>query len=214
VPILQDQSDSFGRFEIGASLGEALQALNGTLRDLSEGKYHVASDEMHLLIDLSLVLNKLCVAWHRRTSTYDEVVRESQEDYEAMTTKIPDWGGRFTMVESGVMHGGIPNSVYCRMSMDTQTIGDYLRAAEVALRDLMEMIERVKFDPSDIDSLGSQFAPVLSNLCLAWHLRYLTPAEVSALEATTIDEIGHWIPPWQWLNVRLIPQDMSAFGTD
>jgi hypothetical protein len=214
VPTAQDQSESFGRFEMGFCLGEALEALESVLKELAGGLYREASDEMALLNDLSFVVNKLCLAWHRRNSVIEDINRRSQGDYEAMTSKIPNWGGHFEMVEAGVAHDDIAPFVRRRMLLDAQTIHKYLWSAEVALRDLIESIEAGTVNLAESDSLANHFKRILLNLCLAWHLRCMAPAEVSALGPTTLSELAHWIPPWQWMNIRLIPQDASPIAMD
>ena len=73
----------------------------------------------------------------------------------------------------------------------------------------MGQVESGQFDSCDIASLGSRFEPTLQNLCLAWHLKYLSGAEISSLDPSARKELGWWLPPWQW-NVRLVPLDKEV----
>jgi hypothetical protein len=99
-----------------------------------------------------------------------------------------------------------------RQQIDRDTVFTYLRAAEVALLIFMSAVESGQFNSCDISSFGSGFEPVLRNLCLARHLRYLSGAEISSLDPTAIKELESWLPPWQ-PNLRLISPDEEVAKT-
>jgi hypothetical protein len=197
--------DTFNRYTVAFQLNEALEAIGATLHHASEGEYQDVADEWGFVVRLGDILDHLCLAWHQRRMGPDEVTKESQEEYELKTVSVPNWGGRFRLVEIAASHPAI-DARLSRQKIDQDTIRTYLRAAEMALQNLMGKVESGLFDSCDVSSLGNEFEPILSNLCLAWHLRYLSGEEISSLDPAAIKELGWWLPPWQW-NLRLIPSE-------
>jgi hypothetical protein len=210
VQIAQPQSGAFTRLPIVLFfVGEALDELEAASTKLITREYGENSDIV-FLIDLSRVIDKLCLAWHLRTATSSDVERRLDSGYNAMTSSIPNWDGRFTMPDSDWVHAVIAPLELRRMVPNLDTVKVYLDAARAAIRRLCDRIADETSDLSDTKSLAGGFAPILSNVCLAWHLRYLAPDEANSVPQATIDEVAHCVPPWQWLQMRLIAADASA----
>jgi hypothetical protein len=205
-----NQNNIVNRYTVAFQLNEALEAIVATLHCASEGEYREFTDEWGFVVRLGDILDHLCLAWHRKRLGPHDVTKESQEEYELKTVSVPNWGERFRLVEIAALHPAIAPRL-SRQKIDQDTIRTYLRAAEAALQNLMGKVESGQFDSCDVSLLGNEFEPILRNLCLAWHLRYLSGAEISSLDPTAIKELGWWLPPWQW-NLRLIPSEEEMTG--
>jgi hypothetical protein len=208
---MQNRHDKIDRHTMGFQLNEALLAVIALLRDLEAGKYRRGPDEWGLAVSLTFIVDHLCLAWHQRWMGPDEVMKESQEERDLRAVSVPNWGGRFKLVDIAHVHAGIDSSVRRRGTLNASTIGTYLRAAEVALRDLAAKIAAGDLDYCETESLGNGFEPILRNICLAWHLRYLSPTEVSSLDPMTIQDLAGWLPPWQW-NTRVVSMEEAPTG--
>jgi hypothetical protein len=195
------------RFDVGFDLYEAHDALRLILADLQDGEYQTLADLGALRVTLAHLLDHLCLAWHRRNLAASEWADQSQEAFEAMSSAVPNWESRFKLVDEGTTHDQIAPLLCRRMRLSVPTIEMYLRAAESALGALLS-----ELDYAGSEQLASRFTPILQNICLAWHLAFLTLEEVSSLAPTTIDQISSWIPHLNW-DTRLIPQDANPLET-
>ena len=63
-------------------------------------------DYMGTAVFLAHVLNHLCLAWHQRNMEMHISMSLSQEEYEQLSYRIPNWEGKFRLIE-------IPLSVEC-----------------------------------------------------------------------------------------------------
>jgi hypothetical protein len=185
------------RYTMAFQLNEALEAIQAALTN--------EDADPAIWVSLAEILGHVCVAWHRRRLGPGEVAKESQEEYELKAVSVPNWGGRFRLVEFSAAHPAIAPRL-SRRKIDRETVCTYLRAAQVALQTLMGQVESGQFDSCDIASLENEFELILQNLCLAWHLRYLSGAEISSLDPAARKELGWWLPPWQG-NLRFVPPD-------
>ena len=196
-----NQAEAINRYTVAFQLNEALEAIRFTLRDTETDE----DANPAIWVFLADILGHLCLAWHRRRMGPDELMRESQEEFELKTVSVPNWGGHFRLVEIATSHPSIDLRL-SRQKIDKDTICTYLRAAEAALQNLMGKVESGQFDSCEISLLGNEFEPILRNLCLAWHLKYLSSEEISSLDPAAIKELGSWLPPWQLdLSLHLIP---------
>lgn len=198
---MRNQPENINRHTVAFQLNEALETVGSTVRDACNGLYLEDALGAELAVMLGHILGHLCQAWHRRQMGPDDVVKESLEEFNLNATSVPNWGGHFQLVETATSHPAI-DFFLSRQKIDVDTMCVYLLAAEVALQALIEKIDSGQFDSCDISLLGNEFELVLCNLCLAWHLRYLSGDEVSSLDPTIIDELRSWLPSWQW-NLRL-----------
>jgi len=196
---MQNSGESINRYTVAFQLNEALQAIAFTLQEIEHGK----DTDPAIWVFLGDILNHLCLAWHRRRFGPDEVAQESREEYERRSVSVPNWGGRFRLVEFTASHAAVAPHLP-RRKIDRSTAGKYLREAEVTLQNLVGKIEAGQLDVCDTSTLADNFEPVLCNLCLAWHLRYSSGEEISSLDPSAINELRSWMPPWQW-NIHLIP---------
>jgi hypothetical protein len=176
-----------------------LQAIAFSLREIEHGE----DKDPAMWVLLGNILDHLCLAWHRRRLGPDEVLQENQEDYERKAVSVPNWGEQFQLVEFTALHPSIEQLVSHRI-IDRKTVGKYLRDGEAALQNLMGKIETGQLDACDTTTLADYFKPILYKLCLAWHLRFLSSADVSSLDPKVINDLGFWMPPWQW-NLHLVP---------
>jgi len=146
-------------------------------RDLRDIAYHVAFRD-------------------RRPLTADRII----DELIAQAEKIAELSATTMLAAS---HPAIDARV-SRQEINRETVCACLRAAQAAVQALMAEFESGRFDSYDMFLLGDEFEPVLRNLCLAWYLRYLSAAEISSLDPTSLQELGSWLPSWQW-NYRVIP---------
>lgn len=203
---MDNHGATINRSTVAFQLNEALESIHSTHSTLrGEGA------EPAIWVSLADILGHLCLAWHRKRLGPDEVTKESQEEYELKSDSVPNWGGRFRLVGLAASHPAIDFRL-SRGKIDRDTVGTYLRAAEAALQNLMRDVETGQFDSRDISLLEAGFEPILRSLCLAWHLRYLSSDEISSLDPTAVNELGWWLPPWQW-NLRLVPPDEEVEKT-
>ena len=192
-----DHTKTINSFMMAFPLGEALDATGFTIRDLSAGKYSGASGDAGLAIGLAHILGNICVAWHRKMMVPDEVLSESQAEYEEKIISIPNWGGSFQLVDNTTSHPAIDFQLH-RQEIAQDTVNKYLCTIEVALRSLVDKVEHGQFDKYCVKSLSLEFEPLLRNLCLAWHLRYVSNEEAAFLDPAVVTEIGTWLPCWEW----------------
>jgi hypothetical protein len=202
-----NQAEAINHYTMAFQLNEASESIHSILMDIERGEDADAA----MWVSLADILGHLCLAWHRRRMGPDRVMKENQEEYEQRAVSIPNWGNSFQLVELAASHPAIAHCM-SRRRINQDTVCRYLRAAESELQHLMGKIESGECDSGDISVLGSRFGPILHNLCLAWHLRYLNSVEVCSLAPTAIQEIGCWLPKWQW-NLCLIPLDQEVTET-
>jgi len=196
-----DHNAIIDRYTVAHQLNEALNAIEFMRKDVENGE----DADPAMWIFLASILDNLCLAWHRRFYGPDDIRKESQEDFELKTVSVPNWGGRFQLVEIAASHPAVDLQL-SRQKIDQDTVFAYLHAAEDALTNLLSKVENGLFDSCGTMSLGSGFEPILENLCLAWHLRYLSCMEISKMDPTAKMELASWLPRWQW-NLRLIPAE-------
>jgi len=188
--------DRYNKFTIGWQLSKALAALISA--DSKVDEYSEWTDEIRLGINLGFAIGKLCLAWHGRSVSPEEDIWETQDEFEILSSSVPNWGGRFKLVDAGALYAGIDPSVQRRRVLNKNTIHAYLRAAEAALRDFAGAVDAGGFDYCEAATLGSGFEPILHRLCLAWYLRYLDAAEISSLDPAVIEDLESWLPPSYW----------------
>jgi hypothetical protein len=194
-----NQYKSINRDTVAFQLNEALEAIESTLKYIASGEDANPAS----WVFLAEILGHLCLAWHRKQIGPDEVMKESQEEFELKIVSVPNWGDHFRLVDITASHPAI-DPRFSRQNINQDTICTYLFAAKAALQNLMGKVESGQLDSCNLSSFGNEFEPILHNLCLAWHLRYLSGDEISSLDPTAVKELGWWLPPWQW-NFRLIP---------
>ena len=186
------------RYTVAFHLNEALDGIHAALRD--------EDPDPVMWIDLAFILGHLCLAWHKRRFGPNEVMEEeTQEEFELRARSVPNWGGRFRLVELFERPPGIDLRL-SRHEIDRETVRTYLNSAEAAVQDLIRRVVAGDFDAGDISLLGREFEKVLTKLCLAWHLRYLTAEEIASLDPTAIKELEYLLPRWEW-DLRLVPPE-------
>jgi hypothetical protein len=198
--------DSVECFNIAFDLTEAREELGSILADLENGQYRTLGDAGGLMVMLAHALDHLCRAWHRRNQDASQRADQSQEAFEAMSSAVPNWEHRFKLVDGGTTHEAVAPLLRGRTRLNVLTIEKYVSAAESALCELLAGLDGGEIDYTNHDALASRFVPVLQNICLAWHLAFLTPTEVSSLAPAITEEMSYWVPPLNW-NTRLISQD-------
>lgn len=191
---------------VAFQLNEALHAIHSARSRLRD-----EHTEPAIWVYLADILNHLCLAWHRKRLGPDELTRESQQQYELKSISVPNWGGRFRLVRFAASHPAIDLQL-SRGKIQRNTVDSYLGAAEAALHKLMREVETGRFYSCDTSLLGQEFECILHNLCLAWHLRFLSSDDISSLDGTGINELACWLPAWQW-NLRLVPPDEDLKNT-
>jgi len=196
---MSDKTETINRHTVAFQLNEALEAIDSTIRSMERGR--VA--DLAIWVLLGEVLDHLCLAWHRKRLHPEEVMQESQEDYELKAVSVPNWAERFRLVDLATTHPAIdPRLSHRKIAGDT--VCTYLRTAEMPLRNLIRKIGSGEFDSCEVESLGDEFVPILRSLCLAWHLRNLSDVEICSLDRRVINEVGSWLPRWKW-DYRLVP---------
>ena len=88
---MSNRDETINRYTVAFQLNEAFQAIEFTLREIGRGD----DADPALWVFLGDILDHLCLAWHRRRLGPDEVMNESQEDYELKTVSVPNWGSDF-----------------------------------------------------------------------------------------------------------------------
>jgi hypothetical protein len=199
---MYNQAATINRNTVAFQLNEAIEAIESTLGDIAE------DTDPAIWVCLADILGHLCLAWHRKQIGPDEVMKESQEEFELKKVSVPNWGMHFQLVEITASHPAIDPRL-SRPKINQDTIYAYLHAAEETLQNLMGKIESDQLNSSNLSLFGNEFEPILHNLCLAWHLKYLSGEEISLLDPTAVNELGWWLPTWQW-NLHLIPMDSNA----
>lgn len=201
--------DTLDRHTVAFRLNEAVVAISSTLAVIESA----VDDDPAMWVCLSHILDSLCLAWHRRMRGAGEVAKETQEDFERQTVAVPNWIGRFHMVDfneaSHVMDLHLERSTIVR-----RTVLRYLRAAKSDVQKLLRYLDSHEFDPRDDALLEKGLASTLGNLCLAWHLRHLRDDEIAAVAPSALTEVSSWLPPWQ-PNVKLVdPSTRVAMRED
>jgi hypothetical protein len=201
------------RFIVGFELHEAQDALLAILAELQDGEYQTLADMGGLRVTLAHVLDHLCRSWHGRNLAVTEWADQSQEAFDAMSSTVPNWEGRFQLIDGATTHDQIAPLLRRRLRLSVPTIEMYLRATESALHALVTALAADELDYVSTEQLASRFTPILQSICLAWHLAFLTLEEVSSLASTTINEISSWVPQLNW-NARLVPQGADPLKTN
>src|SRR5690349_11600448 len=97
---MPDKNDSIEGFTVGFQLGEALFALRLLATELDAGELRESADEAGLAVDLALILDHLCLAWHQRRMRFEDDV--TPDDWNTMSSAIPNWDGHFVLKEPGI----------------------------------------------------------------------------------------------------------------
>lgn len=199
---MSDEGQAANDFAFLFELSEALEEIDSALTDVGRDD----DPEPVLWISLGEIVAHLCRAWHTRTLSAEDLLNESQEEFETRQVSVPNWGRRLRLVGIAERHPAIELHL-SRKEINRDTVCAYLRAAEDALRALLAHLDADRGDYCDIRGLESAFASVLRNLCLAWHLRNLSGPEITSADPDAVQKLGCWLPPWRW-NFRIIPVEM------
>lgn len=191
---------AINRVAVAFQLNEALKAIHWTQSALRS-----EDPDLALWVDFADILNHLCLAWHRKRWGPEEVMKQSQDDYELQADSIPNWGGRFQLVDWVVSLPTVDLRV-SRGTINPETVATYLTVAEAALQNLIRDIATDQSDHYDTSVLETQCELILRKLCLAWHLRHLTSVEISLLEPKVLQQLEGWVPPWD-PTFRLVSRD-------
>ncbi len=199
---MNNQFEIIDRYTVGLDLAEALDSLCSAEKQLAAGEYSGEGGDGGMIVDLSHTLSHLCLAWHRRKMEPEETMTETQEEYEEKAVTIPNWGHQFSLTEYWESHHDV--NQYQHDNIMPRTVSKYLSTAKKSLQNFLTFVDKGQYDQCEASSFSGAFVPIVKNLCLAWHLRYLTLDEVTHLDSVTIAEIGTWLPKWQW-DYRLCP---------
>lgn len=182
------------RDSVSVQLGEVLDAIQ-----FAETR---CDSDPALWVSLGEVLGHLCLAWHRRSLGPLQFFNGSDESYERLATTVPNWSGRCRLVPLASPHLAVPPEVNGR-DINCDTVRAYLRRARTSANELRDKVDAGQFDKCNMKTLAREFEPILSYLCLAWHLRHLTDAEIASLSTQLLSELEAMLPVWRW-NLRLV----------
>jgi hypothetical protein len=87
----------FNRAAVALQLSEAKLALETALERTKSGAYDNESPVV-MAIDFQHVLYKLCLAWHFKHMTDEELSRQSQEEFERLSNTVPNFGFELTLM--------------------------------------------------------------------------------------------------------------------
>src|ERR1019366_5774632 len=107
-----------------------------SLMELDASEFRESSDEAGLAVMLAHIVDHLCLAWHRRWTRYEDKAAVTHDDWNTMSSAIPNWDSQFVLKEQGIEYPVVGGIKWHGDALDQSTILKYLRAAEVALREL------------------------------------------------------------------------------
>jgi hypothetical protein len=193
IPVTDSPSD-FNRAILINGLDGCLDAVNYVIQNALEGQFDESGDYA-FLIELTFVFDHLFRTWHLRKISPNEFLNESQEDFEEMTSTIVNWGGVFRLVEIKDINRS-PLFSICRTDDPwyAETSVAVLRRAEGILQNMISSLENGRTKALDLSGLKQDFASVLRNICLAWHVRHCSPEEFAGLLRTKRETLETTIP--------------------
>jgi len=83
--------NKFNRAAVALQLSEAKLALDAALEKAKSGAYDDESPVV-IAIDFEHVLYKLCLAWHFKNMTDEELNRLSQDEFKRLSNTVPNFG--------------------------------------------------------------------------------------------------------------------------
>ncbi len=89
---------TMNRFAMSLALSDAEVAISDLRREIKEGQ-HDSDGCMALGVPFQYVLWQLCIAWHSRWLTDDELNKMSQAENDLLRDSIPNWGLSFQLVD-------------------------------------------------------------------------------------------------------------------
>ncbi len=176
------------RFEIH----EAIDGVASALKFVRSDEFDDDSD-MALSVWLYHVLDHLCFAWNGRAMGGDELLKQTQEEFDEMTFNIPNWTGAFRIMELTELKA---QTSRLDNLLNGNAICHYLILAERELRELLLDIDRVRVDAGSLARLEEGLALVLQRICLAWHVRRMSVAGVEQTESDAECVFATAIPAW------------------
>ena len=86
-----NKSDVFNRAAVELQLSEAMLALASALEKTKQGKYDQEAP-LVMAIDFEQVLYKLCLAWHFKNMSNDQIHTLSEAEFKRLSNTIPNFG--------------------------------------------------------------------------------------------------------------------------
>lgn len=83
--------NKFNRAAVALQLSEAKLALDAALEKVKAGAYDDESPVV-IAIDFEHVLYKLCLAWHFKSMTDEELNKLSQDEFTRLSNTVPNFG--------------------------------------------------------------------------------------------------------------------------
>ena len=176
-------------------LAEAIQAVDKAIDEAHSGVFDCSGD-VAFSVRLDSGLAHLCLAWNRRYMSVEDRLDQTQEDYLLCSTRIPNFGNSFKLVDMAALdqHRKSDSS----LGIDKNTVTQYLVAFKSFMQKVCEYC-RYGTDAQSIpieQNIASVFSEAVSNLCLAWHLRYSSATDLSLMLPAEKNSLEHAIPRW------------------
>lgn len=140
------------------ALNEAIDALKLTAESVRTG-YFDKDGDVAFLIELGHAFEHLLLAWHRRHLGGLEVKNETYAQYQIRSRAIPNWMGKFTLINPYPREGSFAVSRSSALLCIQEAICE-IQAIEVAIESAPE------------EQWEAGFATATAWICLAWHLRH------------------------------------------
>lgn len=173
---------------------EALDHLNDLFRELD---IEPAACDVSVIIPIYHVLDHLCLAWHRRAMPISEIMDQSFDEFESLTYQIPNWEGRFTLVEMPlVLRTSSNTTITFDSEFDCASLVGEIGPAQKSLQEVC----RSDYAWTTVDefdrTLEHSLAELLSGICRGWHLSHVRASDRPSLSSTDLAEVSNSVPIW------------------
>ena len=88
---MSEAEKKFNRAAVTLQLSEAKLALDAALEKAKVGQYDEEAP-LVMAIDFEQVLYKLCLAWHFKHKTHEEIKALTQEEFDRLSNTVPNFG--------------------------------------------------------------------------------------------------------------------------
>jgi hypothetical protein len=97
---MSEEKIAFNRGAVRQELSEALLALQRSEQKTQSGAYD-GDPPLAIAVDFHQVLTHLCLAWHFKEMTHEQIRTLTQEEFDRLANTIPNFGFRLKLM-SGI----------------------------------------------------------------------------------------------------------------
>lgn len=193
VVLTNNQMLNKGAIERQFSLARV--ALDKALARTKSGIYDESAPAV-IAIDFADILSHLCLAWHYRLRSDDEVMAITPSEFVALSNTLPNFGFHLTLLPD---IDSPPDIVSNKPSatengLNRAAIASQLSEARIAIDAALQKVKQGAYDDEAPAVMAIEFGEVLAHVCLAWHCKNMSDDEVMRQTAEEHERLSNTVP--------------------